>query len=79
MVCNWSNLPVPGLRRIIILGTIASVEDLRTVDGEVYPTFKAACLAMGLLDKWHAAFNKACYSMSGTVRDLTQAALQLFR
>jgi hypothetical protein len=27
-----------------------SFEDLRTVNGQVHPTFKAACLALGLLE-----------------------------
>lgn len=39
-----------------------SFADLRTVDGRVHPTFKEACLALGLLEddnEWHAALQQA--------------------
>lgn len=39
-----------------------SFEDLRTVNGQVYPTFRAACVAMGLLEddrEWFYAFEEA--------------------
>ncbi|XP_011859152.1 PREDICTED: uncharacterized protein LOC105556668 [Vollenhovia emeryi] len=39
-----------------------SFNDLKTVNGEVYPTFSAACLALGLIeddDEWKRAMNEA--------------------
>lgn len=44
-------------------------EDIRTVNGVVYPTFKSACLALGLLDddnEWGAALTEASTWASGS-------------
>ena len=49
-------------------------EDIRTVNGEICPTFKDACYAMGLLDddrEYIEAINEASHSASGfSVREL---------
>ena len=45
-----------------------SFENLRTINGTVYPTFKDACLAMGLLDEdgeWIATFAEGCQFATG--------------
>ena len=37
-------------------------EDIRTIDGVLHPTFKSACMALGLLNddgEWHDALNEA--------------------
>ncbi|KAG5566136.1 hypothetical protein RHGRI_001911 [Rhododendron griersonianum] len=44
-------------------------EDVRTVNGVVYPTYKAACIALGLLDddnEWGAALTEASTWASGS-------------
>ena len=43
-------------------------EDLRTVDGQLLPTFHAACLARGLLEdnsKWRQCLQEAAHMASG--------------
>ena len=51
-----------------------SFEDLRTVNGVLYPTFHAACLAHGLLEddnKWRICLQEAAQMASGCqLRDL---------
>src|SRR4029077_7139733 len=45
-----------------------SFEDLRTINGELHPTFRAACAALHLLDddrEWHLTFEEASGSASG--------------
>ena len=45
-----------------------SFENLRTVDGMVYPTFKGACIALGLLEddhEWVALFRAGAQFMTG--------------
>jgi hypothetical protein len=45
-----------------------SFKEIRTVNGVLYPTFKSACYALGLLDddkEWHEALNHASYWASG--------------
>lgn len=59
--------PASGERYFLrmLLGKIrgpTSYEDLRTIDGILHPTFKAACIAMGLLgddNEWHMAIEEA--------------------
>jgi len=57
-----------------------SFENLRTVDGIVYPTFKGACIALGLLEdvgEWVALFRKDAQFMTGrALRHLFALALQ---
>ena len=46
----------------------ASFEDLRTVHGELLPTFHAACVALGLLEddrEWIACFEEAVVFAAG--------------
>ncbi len=46
----------------VVVGA-TSFENLRTIDGVVYPTFQAACGAMGLLQddqEWDACLREAC-------------------
>jgi hypothetical protein len=41
-----------------------SFKEIRTVNGVLYPTFKSACYALGLLDddkEWHETLNHASY------------------
>jgi hypothetical protein len=56
-----------------------SFEDLRTVDGELLPTFKAACQAMGLLEddrEWMLTFEEAAAIKTGAaLRSLFVVAL----
>jgi hypothetical protein len=56
-----------------------SFEDLRTVDGELHPTFRAACQAMGLLEddqEWLRTFEEAAHFRTGTyLRSLFTIAL----
>jgi len=43
-------------------------EDIRTIDGVLHPTFKSACMALGLLNddgEWHDALNEASTWASG--------------
>jgi len=43
-------------------------EDIRTIDGVLHPTFKSACMTLGLLNdygEWHDALNKASTYASG--------------
>ena len=51
-----------------------SFEDLRTKDGQVYPTFQAACQAYGLLEDdthWDQALDEASQTTTaGQLRDL---------
>ena len=51
-----------------------SFEDLRTVDGVVLPTFKEACIALGLLAsdvEWDRCLAEAAsFSMPGSIRNL---------
>jgi hypothetical protein len=45
-----------------------SFEEIRTINNVVYPTFKSACYALGLLDddkEWHDALNQASHWASG--------------
>jgi hypothetical protein len=45
-----------------------SFEEIRTVNSVLYPTFKSACYALGLLDddkEWHEALNHASHWASG--------------
>jgi len=55
-------------------------ENLRTVDGMVYPTFKGACIALGLLEddgEWVALFREGAQFMTGrALRHLFALALQ---
>lgn len=55
-------------------------EDLRTVDGVVYPTFRDACFAMGLLDddnEYIGAIKEASFWSSGRyLRHLFSILLQ---
>ena len=57
-----------------------SFENLRTVDGMVYPTFKRACIALGLLEddgEWVALFREGAQFMTGkALRHLFALALQ---
>jgi len=57
-----------------------SFENLRTVDGIVYPTFKGACIALGLLEhdgEWVALFREGAQFMTGrALRHLFALALQ---
>jgi len=57
-----------------------SFENLRTVDGMVYPTFKGACIAVGLLEddgEWVALFRECAQFMTGrALRHLFALALQ---
>jgi len=50
----------------------ASFEELRTVDGELHPTFKAACIAMGMLEddgEWTRCMEEAVsLMMPGQIR-----------
>jgi hypothetical protein len=46
-----------------------SYEDVRTYDGTVHPTFKAACLARGLLEndgEWHQCLQEAGEMQTGS-------------
>ena len=60
----WSASPFNGERDYLrLLLTVVrgprSFEDLRTVDGVQYPTFKGACIALRLLEddgEWIAMF-----------------------
>jgi hypothetical protein len=41
-----------------------SFEEIRTANGVLYPTFKSACYALGLLDddkKWYECLNQASH------------------
>ena len=45
-----------------------SFEEIRTINDVLYPTFKSACYALGLLDdakEWHEALNQASHWASG--------------
>jgi len=45
-----------------------SFEDIRTIRGNLHPTFKLACMALGLLDddgEWHVALTEASTWASG--------------
>ena len=45
-----------------------SFEDLRTFDGQVHPTFKAACLARGLLEtdeEWFICMQEVTFHSTG--------------
>ncbi|XP_075645785.1 uncharacterized protein LOC142616929 [Castanea sativa] len=45
-----------------------SLEEMRTINNVVYPTFRSTCYALGLLDddkEWHEALNHASYWASG--------------
>ena len=57
-----------------------SFQHLRTVDGIVYPTFKGACIALGLLEddgEWVALFREGAQFMTGrALRHLFALALQ---
>ena len=57
-----------------------SFENLRTVDGIVFPTFKEACIALGLLEddgEWVALFREGVEFMTGrALRHLFALALQ---
>jgi hypothetical protein len=57
-----------------------SYEHIRTVDGMVYPTFKGACIALGLLEddgEWVALFREGAEFMTGrALRHLFALALQ---
>jgi hypothetical protein len=48
---------------LTMVAGVTSFENLRTIDGVVYPTFQAACDAMGLLQddqEWDACLREAC-------------------
>ncbi|KAF8400055.1 hypothetical protein HHK36_015930 [Tetracentron sinense] len=57
-----------------IIRGATNFEDLRTVDCIIYPTFKAACSALGLLDddtEWHESLNEASLWATGRqLRDM---------
>jgi hypothetical protein len=57
-----------------------SFENLKTVEGVVYPTFKGACIALGLLEddgEWVALFREGAEFMTGrALRHLFALALQ---
>ncbi|GJV32063.1 hypothetical protein Tco_1392463 [Tanacetum coccineum] len=65
----------PSFREIIYLRLLLchqigcrTFEDIRTVNRRLYPTFRAACEALGLLgdDKeWHIALEEASFSSTG--------------
>ena len=63
----------------VVRGAV-SFEHLRTVDGIVYPTFKAACVALRLLEndgEWIAMFSDAREFMIGyALRQLFAIVLQ---
>lgn len=69
----YSISPVAGeqfyLRTLLtICKGCKSFEDLRTFDGVLYPTFKAACLARGLLesdDEWCMCLQEAAFQKNG--------------
>ena len=45
-----------------------SFEDIRTIHGVLHPTFKSACMTLGLLDddgEWHAVLTEASTWASG--------------
>lgn len=64
---------------LLVVPGPTSFEDLRTVNGVVYPTFRAACLAAGLLDddnEWFQAFDEAVQVATGwALRNLFTTAL----
>ena len=81
----YSASPIMGERYYLrLLLTVVrgatSFENLRTVDGVVYPTFKAACVALRLLEddgEWIAMFSDAREFMTGyALRQLFAMALQ---
>jgi len=46
---------------LLTLKGVTSFNDLRTVNGKVYQSFSAACLALGLIeddDEWKRAMNE---------------------
>ncbi|KAF8396453.1 hypothetical protein HHK36_018072 [Tetracentron sinense] len=57
-----------------IIRGATNFEDLRTVDCIIYPTFKAACSALGLLEddtEWHESLNEASLWATGRqLRDM---------
>ena len=69
----WSASPFNGERYYLrLLLTVVrggrSFQDLRTVDGVEYPTFKSACIALRLLEddgEWIAMFRDGQAFMAG--------------
>ena len=68
----YSPSPFQGERYYLRLGLSVvrggtSFENLRTVDGMVYPTFKGACIAFRLEDdgEWVALFREGAQFMTG--------------
>ncbi|KAK9665931.1 hypothetical protein RND81_14G146800 [Saponaria officinalis] len=53
---------------------VQSYADIRTVNGVIHPTYKAACVSLGLLDgddEWNTALNEAAtWSTAHQLRDL---------
>ena len=81
----WSASPFNGERYYLrLLLTVVrgarSFEDLRTIDGVEYPTFKSACIALRLLEddgEWIAMFRDGRAFMTGRAfRHLFALALQ---
>jgi len=68
--------------RLLLTGVrgATSFENLRTVDGMVYPTFKGACIALGFSEddgEWVALFREGAQFMTGrALRHLFALALQ---
>ena len=54
---------------LAVVKSARSYEDLRSVDGNVYETFKAACVARGLYesdDEWHQCLTEASVMQTGS-------------
>jgi hypothetical protein len=80
----YHGTPVQGERYYVrLLLTIkigfTSFEDLRMVDGRLYPTFREACKTLGLLDddrEWYAAFEESKdFAIGAQLRNLFVVAL----
>ena len=69
--CSWYatfNCFLTHILTIIIYQGATSWEHLHTVDGALYPTYKAACLALGLLEddrEWDRCLSEAATIQTG--------------
>ena len=67
--CNLFNGERYYLRLLLtVVRGPQSFEALRTINGDLYPTFKAACIALGLLEddsEWTYCFEEAITFHSG--------------